>query len=1080
MGMKKLIYFLSIFLSVIGAQAQPDKIHYQGNLRNSNGSPLQNRGIRVRLSVLDSITSGSVLFSETQTTTTNAGGQFTVYLGGGTALGNPFSAIPWENGNKKYLKMEIDPNGGSNYQHFGTTLLVSVPYVIHAKSASEIKEGAIIRGNNGETYQISIGSNGPVWNCNPPVTQASAGSDQLNLPGIIFNLSGNSPGTGNTGIWSKISGNTGILDSSTSYNSSFIRGNDSIYTLEWKIQGGCGTSRDTVLLKFANLIENGSCLGETQLTYSGTSYPIVRIGNACWMAKNLNVGNQVNGSVGQLNNGVIEKFCYNDLASNCSTYGGMYQWAEAVQYQNGASNTVSPSPSFSSKLQGICPTGWHLPNLQDWCNLISYYDATHACGTSGAYFNYVGGALKSLNNWNSPNGGATNRSGFSAVSNGYFYLGNYSGLGNDAGFWSTQDQGNLATYFWMDYQISGIGIEQGDKVVGNAVRCVKDTLCAPTPSSAGPDQLSLSGTTATLAANAPAAGETGAWSITTGSGGSLSSSNNPTATFTKGTDSAYTLVWTITGPCGTSRDTVNLRFPAPVGTACGQTVTYAGESYPTVQIGTQCWFAKNLNVGTMINGYLNQTNNSILEKYCINDDPTNCAIYGGFYQWAEAVQYQNGASNTTNPNPIFSGNIRGICPTGWHIPSDAEWYFLESTLGGSNYAGMAMKSTSNLWIAPNLGATNSSGFSVLPSGIKWSYSGSITQIGQIAYFWSTNENGPFSAITRYLAYNLGSTLTYLQDKTSGMPLRCLKDTLCGSTPSSAGPDQLNISGTTATLAGNAPGTGEIGAWSVVVGSGGRFSSTSSPIATFSKGIDSAYTLVWTITGPCQSSSDTVEFSFQNVIMNTTCPGIPTITYSSESYPTVQIGSQCWLAKNLNIGSIKNSSSAIDSQINNGILEKYCYDNDPANCTIYGGLYQWAEAVQYQNGASNTNFPNPSFLGNVRGICPTGWHIPSDSEWILLENNLGGAYYSGGLLKTTNNLWGSPNYATNASGFSALPSGYRGDDGTFFGKSGYSYFWSSSESFSNIGINRRLVYANTQSYKDNSSKTVGFSVRCLKD
>ena len=578
--MKKLIYFLSIFISIVAATAQPNKIHYQGILRGANGNPLQNNGLRLRLSVLDSTTSGAVLYVENQTTSTNSGGQFTVYLGGGTALGNPFASIPWENGNNKYLKIEIDPNGGSNYQHFGTTLLVSVPFVLHAKSASEINEGAIIRGNNGETYQISIGSNGPIWNCNPPVTQASAGADQWNLPGIVFNLSGNSPGSGNSGSWSKISGSGGLIEVNTSPNSVFVRGNDSIYSLEWKIQGGCGSTKDTAVLRFAPLIENQSCLGETQINYSGKTYPIVRIGNACWMAQNLDVGNRINGSVGQSNNGVIEKFCYNDLSSNCTTTGGMYQWAEAVQYQNGASNSASPNPGFPSKVQGICPTGWHLPTQQDWCSLVNYYDATKTCQNSGESFPYVGGALKSLTNWNTPNGGATNRSGFSAVSNGYHYLGTFSGLGNDAGFWSTQDQGNQATYFWLDYQLSNIGIDQGNKAVANAVRCVKDTLCTPTTSSAGPDQLNLPGTTATLAANAPAAGETGAWSIVTGSGGSLSSASSRTATFTKGTDSAYTLVWTITGPCGNNHGPHIQVFRKPtLGSNLYRGVAFPGISY---------------------------------------------------------------------------------------------------------------------------------------------------------------------------------------------------------------------------------------------------------------------------------------------------------------------------------------------------------------------------------------------------------------------------------------------------------------------------------------------------------------------
>jgi uncharacterized protein (TIGR02145 family) len=223
---------------------------------------------------------------------------------------------------------------------------------------------------------------------------------------------------------------------------------------------------------------------------------------------------------------------------------------------------------------------------------------------------------------------------------------------------------------------------------------------------------------------------------------------------------------------------------APVGTACGQAVSYAGESYPTVQIGTQCWFAKNLNVGTMIQGANDQTNNSTLEKYCYNNDPANCTTYGGLYQWAEAVQYQNGASNTTSPNPAFTGNVRGICPTGWHMPSDAEYCtlttFLDATVNCTVYgesgtdAGGKMKAVSGLWTSPNTGATNISGFSALPGGSRYT-NGSFYDIGNDTYFWSASESSATIAIRPGLNYDDSTILRYDDDKNYGSSARCLKD-----------------------------------------------------------------------------------------------------------------------------------------------------------------------------------------------------------------------------------------------------------------------------------------------------------------
>jgi uncharacterized protein (TIGR02145 family) len=217
-----------------------------------------------------------------------------------------------------------------------------------------------------------------------------------------------------------------------------------------------------------------------------------------------------------------------------------------------------------------------------------------------------------------------------------------------------------------------------------------------------------------------------------------------------------------------------LLFPAPVGTACGQTVSYAGESYPTVQIGTQCWLAKNLNVGTMIQGANNQTNNSTLEKYCHNNDPANCTMYGGLYQWGEAVQYQNGASNSTSPNPAFTGNVRGICPIGWHLPSESEWGTLETFLGGYSVAGGALKSTSVLWISPNSGATNSSGFSALPGGIRFT-NGTFNNIGFGAIFWSSSETSNTYSVIRNLSFGQSNLFRNVDDKPCGTSIRCTQD-----------------------------------------------------------------------------------------------------------------------------------------------------------------------------------------------------------------------------------------------------------------------------------------------------------------
>ncbi len=114
---------------------------------------------------------------------------------------------------------------------------------------------------------------------------------------------------------------------------------------------------------------------------------------------------------------------------------------------------------------------------------------------------------------------------------------------------------------------------------------------------------------------------------------------------------------------------------------CGGVILYGGDTYHTVLIGAKCWFQENLNVGTRVNANTEQTNNSSIEKYCYSDFDANCTTYGGLYQWGEAVQYQNGATNTSSPSPAFTGNLQGICPAGWHIPTQAEIQIIDYCSG---------------------------------------------------------------------------------------------------------------------------------------------------------------------------------------------------------------------------------------------------------------------------------------------------------------------------------------------------------------------------------------------------------------
>jgi len=196
------------------------------------------------------------------------------------------------------------------------------------------------------------------------------------------------------------------------------------------------------------------------------------------------------------------------------------------------------------------------------------------------------------------------------------------------------------------------------------------------------------------------------------------------------------------------------------------------------------------------------------------------------------------------------------------------------------------------------------------------------------------------------------------------------------------------------------------------------------------------------------------------------------TRDSQKYGTVQIGTQCWMRENLNLGKMVNSVSTGSSHTDvsdNGMIEKYCYYNDPVNCAIYGGLYDWNEMMGYVD------------TPGTQGICPAGWHIPNDSEWSTLEIQLGGSVVAGGALKETDTQhWYSPNSgATNSYGFTGLGSGLRYSQGIFSNMGYYANFWTSTAYFT-TGLGRYLSYNSASVTAFLGDKSLGCSVRCMKD
>ena len=221
----------------------------------------------------------------------------------------------------------------------------------------------------------------------------------------------------------------------------------------------------------------------------------------------------------------------------------------------------------------------------------------------------------------------------------------------------------------------------------------------------------------------------------------------------------------------------------------------------------------------------------------------------------------------------------------------------------------------------------------------------------------------------------------------------------------------------------------------------------------------------------QGSSQSIILNGGNATVNLqVCnsePGATITDIDGNVYNTVTIGTQVWMKENLKVSKYRNGD-AIPTDLDTAAWSTTSsgayaiYNNDAANNIIYGKLYNWYA------------------VADSRNLCPVGWHVPSDGEWTILENFLGGASIAGGKMKAVSNLWLSPNTgATNESGFSGLPSGYRYTNGSYYGV-GFGGWWSSTESSSSEAWYRNLDYGSGVSGRNFNYKQYGFSVRCLRD
>ncbi|WKZ24577.1 MAG: FISUMP domain-containing protein [Patescibacteria group bacterium] len=258
--------------------------------------------------------------------------------------------------------------------------------------------------------------------------------------------------------------------------------------------------------------------------------------------------------------------------------------------------------------------------------------------------------------------------------------------------------------------------------------------------------------------------------------------------------------------------------PGPVGYYtsagmfnCGSQVgDEDGNLYNTVQIGPQCWMKENLKVGTTINSSSNQSNDSVTEKFCYDNNPANCDVYGGLYQWTEAMNLSYSACVVSDCSGQIEEQHQGICPSGWHIPTDQEFVTLERSLvqlansdkpqyacnvfdfddeigqthrcadsvnpdnspagatGGAKGAGKSIKAVGQG--SGNGAGDDLGGFSLLLGG---SYNGS--SYSNTSRMWLANQASVIWGNTRYFVPNRSTITTNTAQKNFGFSVRCVKD-----------------------------------------------------------------------------------------------------------------------------------------------------------------------------------------------------------------------------------------------------------------------------------------------------------------
>ncbi|MBK8804353.1 MAG: cadherin-like beta sandwich domain-containing protein [Fibrobacteres bacterium] len=488
-----------------------------------------------------------------------------------------------------------------------------------------------------------------------------------------------------------------------------------------------------------------------------------------------------------------------------------------------------------------------------------------------------------------------------------------------------------------------------------------------------------------------------------------------------------------------------------------------GQTYRFVKIGSQTWMAQNLN-------FKGSGGDS---GWAYNNHSDSAKKYGRLYSWASAMGLHD-SCNTKNCAALPVLKHQGICPDRWKVPSIAEWESLFKEVGGISVAGKALKSNAG-WLYSGNGV-DAYGFRVFPAGVRYSDDSKVS-LGVLASFLvaeDVSEDNQFTQWPKFFEhsdYSYGGVARTASEKSDGRSLRCVKNDLYGRQDT-----------TLASLAVSKPllmarFVKSVLAYHVVA------DSTVDSVTITADASDPINSKVWingvngnsnvvVLNEPGKSTlirvvvhstdGDSLEYTLN--VYRKPVVVLDSMTYANRTYRTVKIGSQTWMAENLN-----HKGSGVDSG--------WVFRDNPDREKAFGRLYSWASVMALHD-SCNTRVCASQVQPKHRGICPAGWHVPTDAEWDTLMAVVGDSATVGSRLKSRAGWYNGGN-GTDYFGFTALPGGTCVEGICNFADN-YGYWWSASEKDATSGWFRAMYDTGSKVVRDKTEKVAGFSVRCLAD